>query len=140
MRPSAEPRLRPAVRAIVLDEDDRVLLCRFEFDGPDGVMVVWATRAGGVEPGETHLAALRRELDEEIGLELSGEPPHVWHREVVAAGHATGYDGVIDDFFLVRTTAFTPRGTLTDAALAEENVTGFRWWTPQELADYRGTD
>ncbi len=29
---------------------------------------------------------------------------------------------------------------MTDAELAAENVTGFRWWTLAELAGYHGTD
>jgi 8-oxo-dGTP diphosphatase len=63
----------------------------------------------------------------------------VWHQEVIAAGHAAGYDGVINDYFLVRTTSFEPRGAMTDSELADENISGFRWWTQQELAQYRAS-
>jgi 8-oxo-dGTP diphosphatase len=133
-------RLRPAARAIILDEDDRVLLCRFQFARDGREVVVWATPGGGVEPGESLLAALRRELLEEVGLAIQDEPPHVWHEEIVRAGHATGYDGAINDYFLVRVPAFTPRGSLTDAQLAAENVTGLRWWTLADIAGYQGSD
>jgi 8-oxo-dGTP diphosphatase len=133
-------RLRPSARAIILDEDDRVLLCRFEFTRDGRQVVVWSTPGGGVEAGETLLAALRRELMEEVGLELSTDPPHVWHQEVVRAGHIAGYDGLINDYFLVRTVAFTPRGSLTDEELAAENLTGLRWWTLAEIAGYQGSD
>src|SRR5262245_4011159 len=50
--------LRDAVRAVVLDPDDRTLLVRFVF--PDHE--VWATPGGGVERGEPDEPALRREL------------------------------------------------------------------------------
>jgi 8-oxo-dGTP diphosphatase len=133
-------RLRPGARGIILDEDDRILLCRFEFSRQDGAAVVWATPGGGVEPGESLLAALRRELDEEVGLVVDHDPPHVWHQEVVHPGRMEGYDGVINDYFLVRTVAFTPRGSMTDAELAAEGVTGFRWWTLAEIAAYQGPD
>ena len=133
-------KLRPGARGIILDETDRILLCRFEFVREGKPVVVWTAPGGGVEPGETLLAALRRELQEEVGLEITGEPPHVWHQEVVRAGHADGYDGVINDYFLIRTAAFTPRGTMTDSQLAAENVTGFRWWSHAELTCYQGTD
>lgn len=140
MPSSTPPRMRHGVRAIVLDERDRVLLCRFAFDKPEGLLVVWGTPGGGIEPGETLLAALRRELAEEIGLELAADPPHVWHQEVVRAGHFDGYDGVVNDIFLVRAPSFEPRGTWSDDELAGEHITGFRLWTQQELRRYRGMD
>lgn len=133
-------RLRAGARGIILDEDERILLCRFEFNRADGRAVVWATPGGGVEPGESLLAALRRELDEEVGLVLDHDPPHVWHQEVVQAGRMAGYDGVTNDYFLIRTAAFTPRGSMTDADLASEGVTGFRWWTMAEITAYQGPD
>ncbi|MFF7647110.1 hypothetical protein [Streptomyces canus] len=35
--------LRHSVRAVVLDEGDRILLCRFAIPKPTGAVVVWAT-------------------------------------------------------------------------------------------------
>ncbi|MET9577057.1 NUDIX domain-containing protein [Streptomyces massasporeus] len=131
--------LRHSVRALILDEDDRILLFRFAIPEPAGT-VVWAAPGGGVEPGETPLAALRRELLEEVGLAVSADPPHVWHQEVVAPGHAAGYDGVVNDYFLVRTAGFDPRGTLSDVELAAENISGLEWWLPSEVARYDGPD
>ena len=128
--------LRHSVRAIVLDEQNRILLCRFSL--PE--RVVWAAPGGGVEAGETPHAALRRELHEEIGLALEGTPPHVWRRRVVEPGHVSGYDGTVQDYFLVRTAAFRPRGALSREELAAENITEFRWWRPAEITDYRGPD
>lgn len=132
--------LRHSVRAVILDEAGRILLCRFANPEPAGTVVVWAAPGGGVEPGETLLAALRRELLEEVGLKVDADPPHVWHQQVMAPGHAPGYDGVINDYFLVRTASFQPRGSLSDDELAGENIVGFHWWPPREIAGYRGSD
>jgi 8-oxo-dGTP pyrophosphatase MutT (NUDIX family) len=140
---SATTRLRRAVRAVILADDDRVLLCRFSSPHPAvpaGATVVWAAPGGGIEPGELPLAALRRELHEETGLLLEVDPPHVWHQEVVAAGHAEGYDGVVNDYFLVRTSRFDPRGALSDDELAAEHISGWRWWRHEDIAAYDGTD
>jgi 8-oxo-dGTP pyrophosphatase MutT (NUDIX family) len=121
---------------LIVDEDDHVLLCRWAF--PD--VSVWGTPGGGIEPGETPEQALRRELDEEVGLRLSGEPPHVWHQVVVARDHIPGFDGVLNDFFLVRTPRFTPRGSLSDEQLAAENLLDLRWWSLDELEMYTGAE
>ncbi|MEV0223951.1 NUDIX domain-containing protein [Streptomyces sp. NPDC050704] len=131
--------LRHSVRAIILDEDDRILLCRFEIPEPAGT-VVWATPGGGIEQDETPLAALRRELCEEVGLILEADPPHVWHQEVVAPGHAAGYDGVVNDYFLVRTAWFEPRGALSDDELAAENIHGLEWWCAKDISGFDGSD
>jgi ADP-ribose pyrophosphatase YjhB (NUDIX family) len=131
--------LRHSVRAILLTHDHRILLCRHSLDEPPG-SAVWATPGGGIERGETPFAALRRELREEVGLTIETAPPHVWHRQVVAPGHMPGYDGVVNDYFLVRTVEFVPRGTMSDVELAAENITELRWWSLADIAAYRGPD
>jgi len=52
-------KLRESVRALVLDENDRVLLLRFDWDGLDVPGGLWASPGGGVEPGERRPAAGR---------------------------------------------------------------------------------
>jgi ADP-ribose pyrophosphatase YjhB (NUDIX family) len=139
----AAGRIRRAVRAVIVAEDDRVLLCRFSFPHPAvpaGATVVWAAPGGGIEPGELPLAALRRELHEETGLVVEADPPHVWHQEVTAPGRPDGYDGLVNDYYLVRTPHFDPRGALSDEALAAEHISAMRWWRHEEIAAYRGPD
>lgn len=131
--------LRHSVRAIILDEDDRILLCRFAIPEPAGT-IVWAAPGGGIERGETPRDALRREVHEEVGLTIDTDLPHVWHQEVIAPGLVAGYDGVVNDYFLVRTASFNPGGAMSAAELMAENVTGARWWCPREIAGYRGPD
>lgn len=59
--PDARPRLRHGARALVIDHEDRILLLRVLVD--DGASV-WITPGGGIEPGESPLEALERELVE----------------------------------------------------------------------------
>jgi 8-oxo-dGTP diphosphatase len=129
------PHLRPAVRAIIIDEREQILLCRWDLNG----LTVWGTPGGGIDEGESHAVALRRELLEEVGFALVSEPPHVWHQVIVAPFHAgPEFDGVINDFYLVRAAWFEPRGTFSDAELANENLLERRWWPLAEIADYSG--
>ncbi|MCA1566547.1 MAG: NUDIX domain-containing protein [Acidobacteria bacterium] len=62
----AEPRFMVTVGAIVLDEGGRVLLLQHEFRTGSG----WGIPGGFLERGEQPLEALRRELREEVGIEL----------------------------------------------------------------------
>jgi 8-oxo-dGTP pyrophosphatase MutT (NUDIX family) len=125
----SELRLRPAARVILIDDDERVLLVRFDF--PD-VPTVWATVGGGLEPGETHEEAARRELAEEAGLEVVELGPPVWTRtHVFELG--LRWDGQTEVYFLASTRPFEPRPRHTWEQLNAEGVTAIRWWTIAEL-------
>jgi len=71
-------RLRESVRALILDPADQVLLVRFDWEALDLAGGFWANPGGGIEVGETRLDALRRELREEIGMEIGALGPEVW--------------------------------------------------------------
>jgi 8-oxo-dGTP diphosphatase len=134
------PNLRHSVRALILTADHQILLCRHLIAGRPGA-AAWAPPGGGIEPGETRLQALRRELAEEVGLPLTGgDPPHVWHRTVVSGGYFPGFDGVVNDYYLVRATRFTPGGSMTEAQLTAENIVDRRWWPLAEIVAYPGPD
>ena len=122
-----------------MDESDRLLLARHTLVDPPG-SAVWAAPGGGVEGKESDLEALTRELREEVGLVVKENPPLVWRQVMRSPGLSAGYDGVANKYFLVRTNAFNPRGALSDAELATENLEEMRWWSAADLADYRGSD
>lgn len=117
------------MRALIVDPDDEVLLARFVF--PNGVEV-WALPGGGVEDGERHEAALRRELHEELGLTDVEIGPHVWNREHIVPMR-TGHDGQRDRVHLVRTGRFEPLPTIGWDAMRDEYVFDLRWWTADEI-------
>ena len=61
---------RLIVRAIVYDDAGRLYFMRAHRDDDFGKATLIETSGGGVEPGETLEAAIRRELREELGAEV----------------------------------------------------------------------
>lgn len=126
-------RIREAVRAVVLDPADRVLLVRFEFPS---VGTRWALPGGGLESGESDHDALRRELSEELGLHDIDVGPHVWSRLHIIPFIDGRYDGQRERVYVVRTAAFDPQPELTWEQLNAEYVFGLQWWRVDDLHDH----
>jgi ADP-ribose pyrophosphatase YjhB (NUDIX family) len=125
-------RVRRAVRALVLDEDDRVLLTRYDFDDRQ----VWAGPGGGIEPGEHEPDALRRELREELGLEEVELGPAIWVRDDRLPGPPGAdpdYDAQVETYYLVRVEAFDAEARV----VPELYMKAARWWTLEELSETR---
>jgi TDG/mug DNA glycosylase family protein len=120
--------LRPAVRAVVLDPADRILLVRFQW--PD--KSVWAPPGGGIESGETAEHAIVRELGEESGLREFELGPWIWTREHWFAD-MPGWGGQAERIYLVRTDVFEPAPEWSPEQLASEGIVEQRWWTLEEL-------
>ena len=129
--------LRHIARALVFDPADRLLLIEYESvrpiadDRPDE-RGFWFMPGGGLEPGETHEAACRRELTEEIGVADVALGPLVATCEgpfhLFRAGrHAR------ERYFVVRLA--DDRIDTSRLAETEDNpVRGTRWWTLDDLA------
>ena len=66
--------MRAQIVAAVLQADDQVLLCH-RSPTRHAYPNVWDLPGGHIEPGESALAALVRELHEELGIQIS-EPAH----------------------------------------------------------------
>lgn len=133
------PSYRPAVRALVVDPDQRILLIRLSY--PHGAW--WVLPGGGIAPQENSVQALRRELAEEIGLVTPDIGSLIWKRTHVFAlrdSDGVEWDGQSEEVYFVSVPAFDPQPTMSPLELRAENIDEIRWWTRGEIADYVGAD
>ena len=131
--------LRPAVRGLVIDTDERVLLVRLVF--PHGVW--WVLPGGGITDGETDIDALHRELAEEIGITSPHIGPLVWNRTHVfdvVDSDGVQWQGQRESVYLVRTEPFAPAPHMSPEELTAENIGEIRWWTMSEIQQHAGPD
>lgn len=110
----AYPRLAPAVIMLVERDDGRALLAR-NANFPSGM---FSCLAGFVEPGETLEHAVRREVMEEVGLEVGdvefrGSQPWPFPHQVMIGFGARYLSGeiAIDGQEIVEAAWFTPDAT-----------------------------
>ncbi len=131
--------IRPAVRGLVIDHDDCVLMVRLVF--PNGAW--WVLPGGGIDADESALDALHRELREETGLVDAPIGPAVWHRVHhfrMTDTEGRVWDGQQETVYMVRTERFDPAPHLTVDELRNENLHEHRWWSIADLLAYDGAD
>ncbi|WP_153456351.1 NUDIX hydrolase [Streptomyces smaragdinus] len=120
---------RTAARLAVLDPEGAVFLFRY----PAGeIPVYWAMPGGGLEDGESYVDGAMREVVEETGwTDLTPGPLLcTWEHDFTRQGVP------VRQFEHIYLSA-GPRREPTPEAIArhgEDNIIGWRWWTPAELA------
>jgi len=120
--------VREAVRCLLVDQAGRALLVRYADDRAAGDW--WGVPGGGLDPGEDHLAAVRRELREELARDDLAVGPWIGRR--------------CHTFWLGRWMTQRERWVLCRAepfevdpahvrTLAAEAIRELRWWSADEL-------
>ena len=121
---------RDAIRAIILTPGSEVLLLRIHL--PDDMeRFWWITPGGGRELHEAVEDALKRELQEELGLKEYAVGPLVWRRQ-----HTFNWAGKrirqSERYYIVHADRFEP--IMSDPEEAKV-LDRFRWWPVAELAN-----
>ncbi len=125
---------RPNVAAIILRADGKLLICERTREAG-----AWQFPQGGIDPGESALVAIQREVEEEVGytpahyrIESSragyryNYPPEVL--QYVREKRKQPYVGQEQEYFLCRLLEEAP-----DPVLDEHEFCAYRWIDPQEF-------
>jgi 8-oxo-dGTP diphosphatase len=109
------------VACALVDIDGRVLICQ----RPEGKQLagLWEFPGGKVEPGETPEAALIRELDEELGIQVS----EACLAPFVFASHSYESFHLLMPLYLCRR---------WDGFVERREHAALAWVTPNQMADY----
>ena len=110
-------KVRKSARAIVLDNENRIYLFQYKFDYLAENNTIWVTPGGSLEEGESFGDALKREVYEELGVELTKECPEVYYRNPIYTLKSGEKIQSVEKFFLV---------------VLEENSFSFDHWTKSE--------
>ncbi|WP_238992813.1 NUDIX hydrolase [Jiangella aurantiaca] len=124
---------RRTARVLLIEPGGRVLLFEDSDPSAPGAPTFWITPGGGVDPGETLLDAVVREVEEETGLRLM---PSAVRGPIAERTVVHGYSDKIavqsETFFVADATT----QEIVPAGLTEEEqltVIGHRWWSLDEL-------
>ena len=125
---------RPAARILIVDRDNRVLMFRFT---PADRPPLWCTPGGAVDPGESYAAAARRELWEEVGLDIDCGP-EVAQRTIDFVTFE-GVEVTADEryFRIDVDTCEVKAGNLTDQE--KQLLVGHRWFSRNDIAGFHET-
>ncbi|MFC7218413.1 NUDIX hydrolase [Streptomyces polyrhachis] len=120
---------RTAARLAILDPAGAVLLFRYP---PGEIPTYWAMPGGGLEPGESPLDGVLREVEEETGWTDLKPGPLLctWTHDFTRQGVPVRQS---EHIYLAR----GPHREPTPGAVArhaDDDILTWKWWTPGELA------
>ena len=120
--------LQVGVKILIENQEGKFLLLRRSLDKYPEVDGRWDIVGGRIDPGETLIENLRREVSEETGLELTGEPKLIAAQDILRN----------ENLHVVRLT-YLGRAT-GDIKLDTEENDKYQWHTREDLKKLEDLD
>lgn len=122
---------RPAVRAMLIDQNHRILLLKGRDSTLTDAQPWWFTVGGGIRPHETPKEALHREVLEETGHLITELLETPFSRTFSFTFEGRPYFQH-ETFYMALSPTFDPDPKYL-TAIERRSIIGYRWWTLQEL-------
>ncbi len=119
--------LQVGVKALLRNKEGKYLLIRRSSDKYPEVGPKWDIVGGRINPGETLLENLKREIKEETNLDMSKEPELVAAQDILR----------VPERHVVR---LTFAGEIEGEPQIDSDHTEFRWFTAEEIREIQNLD
>lgn len=125
-------KIRKRASALLISADNRLFLFKFEFAFLDHGKTFWVTPGGGVNEGESFKQGLRRELYEELGLDVTVTEPYAFFRKMPFT-HKSGEEFISDErFFVVKVP--DENVIFSNMSAVEKKLTKEgKWWSVDDI-------
>lgn len=124
--------IRNSARAFILNENNEILLQRFEFSFTGKVKILWVTPGGGVEEGESEKQALERELFEELGLHIDVKGESILMLDIPFDGKWGKFISH-EVYYVVQIPKNTPFSLENMEEGEKKTFHNLQWWKLEEL-------